>query len=119
MVPARVRTSMPMTTCSGMWGRGQGGSRRGAGWRAGPQPAPGVGVGGSIIGEGMGQGSSGLRQLSSCNAQTGSDKGITETGPEDKRGCGRLRGPRRKELPGSALSTSQGIPSGPELWGWG
>ena len=39
---------------------------------------------GSITGEGRGQGSSGLRQLSTCNGQTGTDKGITETGPEDE-----------------------------------
>lgn len=47
MAPARVRTLMPMTTCSGMWARGQREEAgRGAGWRAGSQPAPG-----GIIGE--------------------------------------------------------------------
>lgn len=41
MVPARACTSMPMTTCSGMWCANQGGGGGCAGKRASPQPAPG------------------------------------------------------------------------------
>lgn len=47
------------------------------------------------------------------------DKGVRQTDPEDVRGCGQPRGPRRKELPGLASPFSQGIPSGARLSGWG
>lgn len=66
------------------------------------------------------------------------DKGVRQADPEDARGCGQPRGPRRKELPGLASPISQGIlqvpgcqdgagdwalglpwvEGVPEAWGW-
>lgn len=48
MAPARVRTLMPMTMCSGMWAREE------VGEELGGELVPSQTPGGSIVGEGVG-----------------------------------------------------------------